>query len=248
VYHTESQADGKTAASKLFLQLGMVQLPSHSSPPFVTSLDKVREIMSISRAQTRSYLKERRKPHKALSSKGQFACNLVEPYLNWFGKNNRILLTQCLGRVKVEEWNGTSSTIVNGSSHNYAGFYKATDESEELQRLCLEKLPFADPKATPLLQAATHTALSRFFGADFCYTCSTGYGANYIALPALVDSTYLVLLDEEVHNSMLTGTYLAQARCVKKFAHNDMEQLETILAELGDSFDNVLIAVEGFYR
>jgi 7-keto-8-aminopelargonate synthetase-like enzyme len=47
---------------------------------------------------------------------------------------------------------------------------------------------------------------------------------------------------------MLTGTYLAQARCVKKFAHNDMEQLETILAELGDSFDNVLIAVEGFYR
>ena len=145
----------------------------------------------------------------------------------------------------MEEWDGTSSTIVNGSSHNYAGFYKATDKSEELQRLCLEKLPFADPKATPLLQAATHKALSPFFGADFCYTCSTGYEANYIALPALVDSTYLVLSDEEVHNSMLTGTYLAQARCMKKFAHSDMEQLEVILAELGDSFDNVLIAVEG---
>jgi serine palmitoyltransferase len=244
VYRTESRENGKTTTPEPFLQPGMVRLPSHSTPPCATSLDKVREIMLISRAQTRSLLK----PHKALSSKGRFTCNIVEPYLNWFGKNNRILLTQCLGRVKVEEWNGTSSTIVNGSSHNYAGFYKATDESEELQRLCLEKLPFAGPKATPLLQAATHTALSRFFGADFGYTCSTGYGANYIALPAIVDRTYLVLLDEEVHNSMLTGTYLAQARCIKKFAHNNMEQLETILAELGDSFDNVLVAVEGFYR
>jgi 7-keto-8-aminopelargonate synthetase-like enzyme len=98
------------------------------------------------------------------------------------------------------------------------------------------------------IAASSHSAISRFFDADFCYTCSTGYGANYIALPALVDKTYLVLLDEEVHNSMLTGTYLAQARCIKKFAHNDMEQLEAILAELGDSFDNVLIAIEGFYR
>jgi serine palmitoyltransferase len=149
--------------------------------------------------------------------------------------------------VDIQESDGHKS-IVNGASHNYTAFYEASVQSEELQRLCLDKLPAANASAVPLLASAMHSAIAKFFWADFCCTTSTGYGSNYIALAALLNKSTLILLDDCNHNSMFTGAFLGQPGGLRKFTHNNMAKLESILKEHARSFDNVIVAVEGFYR
>lgn len=141
--------------------------------------------------------------------------------------------------------------MVNTTSHNYAGFYKADSQSEALQRLCLQKLPLADAEAVPLLESAAHDALAKFMEADFCYTTSTEYGSNYVAFPALMnDAKTVVIADKNCHNSMFSGMYLAQPGHSRllKFAHNDAEDLERCLQEVDGRYDQVMVAVEGLYR
>jgi 7-keto-8-aminopelargonate synthetase-like enzyme len=195
--------------------------------------------------------REKGQPHVLLSPKAKYCHRLVEPLAFWWGKNSRLLLSQSLPLADVQNPDGTVSTVVNATSHNYGGFYKTDAKSAELQRLCLEHLPLADADAVPLLASAAHEALASFLGTDFCYTTSTGYGSNYAAFPALLgDSKTVVIADTSCHNSMFTGMYLAQPgqdRLVK-FAHNDAADLERKLAEVDGKYDQVIVAVEGLYR
>lgn len=185
-----------------------------------------------------------------VSDKGRFAKTYVEPMFHWWGANFRLLVTPCLGVVDVVNAQGQRTTVVNGASHNYAGFYSPTVESEELQRACLETLPVSDADAVPLLRDAVHEAIARYLGAAFCLTTSTGYGANYVALPALVESTRtVVVMDKACHNSIFTGVYLGKCASIYKFEHDDMKALESILATLvGSSADEIIVIVEGLYR
>lgn len=104
-----------------------------------------------------------------------------------------MLLNRCPARVSVQEPGGASSTVINGASHNNAGFYSATKQSEELQRRCSDSLPVAGVDAAQLLDAATRTEIAKFLDTDFCYAASTGYRSNYVTTPALVDKTFLII-------------------------------------------------------
>jgi serine palmitoyltransferase len=193
-------------------------------------------------------LAEKQSPYTAISSKGHFQHYYIDPLCFWQGNNDRTLLSQTLALVKVEDRYGNKQSLVNAGSHNYAGFYRATSDSEQLQRLCLEKLPFSDINAVPSLAEAMNEAVCQHFRVDFCCTTSTGFGSNLLAMPAIVDKSWLVLMDEKSHSSMHTGSFLAETGCRKKFRHNDMVQLESILEELSTQYKNILVAVEGFYR
>ncbi|KXH31616.1 aminotransferase class I and II [Colletotrichum salicis] len=216
-------------------------------PPRVTSTEKVRELVRLAITRLRVLLSESKGTRRPISEKGLFSYNYVEPLFNWWGANYRVLTTQCLGRVEASDALGSVTKLVNGASHNYAGFYKATAQAEELQRLCLEALPVSDTQAVPLLRDETHHAIANFFGADFCFTTSTGYGSNYIALPALIDCSTVVIMDENCHNSMFTGVFLASSPNLRKFIHNNMEHLETLLSGCIDESINVIVAIEGLY-
>ncbi|KAI8312057.1 Serine palmitoyltransferase 2 [Colletotrichum sp. SAR11_59] len=162
--------------------------------------------------------------------------------LRWVGQD-----CGCLGRVEARDAFGSATKLVNGASHNYAGFYKATAEAERLQRLCLEMLPVSESDAVPFLRDETHQAIAKFLGANFCFTTSTGYGSNYIALPALVDCATVVIMDENCHNSMFTGVFLGICPNLRKFKHNNMDHLETLLSGCVDATDNIIVAIEGLY-
>ncbi|KAK1671006.1 aminotransferase class I and II [Colletotrichum godetiae] len=216
-------------------------------PPRVRSTEKVRELVRLAITRLRVLLSESKGTRRPISEKGLFSYNYVEPLFNWWGANDRVLTTQCLGRVEASDALGSVTKLVNGASHNYAGFYKATDQAEELHRLCLEALPVSDTQAVPLLRDETHHAIADFFGADFCFTTSTGYGSNYIALPALIDCSTVVIMDENCHNSMFTGVFLASSANLRKFKHNNMEHLETLLSGCIDESINVIVAIEGLY-
>ncbi|KAK1466172.1 aminotransferase class I and II [Colletotrichum tamarilloi] len=221
--------------------------PKTRRPPRVTSTEKVRELVRLAITRLRVLLNENKGTRRPISQKGLFSYNYVEPLFNWWGANYRVLTTQCLGRVEASDALGSVTNLVNGASHNYAGFYKATSQAEELQRLCLEALPVSDTQAVPLLRDETNPAIADFFGADFCFTTSTGYGSNYIALPALIDCSTVVIMDENCHNSMFTGVFLAPSPNLRKFKHNNMEHLETLLSGCFDESVNVIVAIEGLY-
>lgn len=169
---------------------------------------------------------------------------------HWWGANFRLLKTPCLGTVDVVDAAGQTLTAVNGASHNYAGFYLPTADSEELQHMCLEDLPVSEADEVPLLRDAVHKEMAKFLGAEFCFTTSTGYGANYVALPALIRSTQtVVVMDKACHNSLYTGAFLGKCSDMRKFRHNDMRELETILANLvGVPAADIIVVVEGLYR
>lgn len=209
---------------------------------------RVREGIRLSSGKFRVWLADRQKPYKALSAKGCFQHYYIDPLCFWWGNNERTLLSQSLATVEVQDQSKSKKVLINAGSHNYAGLYDMTSESEELQRLCLERLAFSDAKAVPSLAQALNKAVCQHFGVDFCYTSSSGYGANLLALQAILDHSWLLLMDEKSHSSMFTGAFLAAKGCMRKFRHNDMAHLGEILEELRPQYKHTLVAVEGFYR
>lgn len=195
----------------------------------------------------RVHVLDRENPYRSLSAVGEFQHYYVVPHCFWWSKNDRTLLTQTLTSVDVQDGTGSVQRLINAGSHNYTGLYSMTPESEELQWLCLEKLPFADVTAVPALYTAMNQAVCRHFSVDFCCSSSSGYGSNMLALPAILDSSWLMLMDDKSHSSMYAGAFLAETGCVIKFRHNDMIQLEDLLKEVGPKYEHVLVAIEGFY-
>ena len=225
---------------------------TRTEAPRVSPFSKGRELVRFGVTRLRVSLHERAsstpRHQRPLSKKGLFARNYVDPLFTWWGANERVLMSQSLGCVDVEiDAAGTVSTaVVNGASHNYAGFYLSFPQAEALQSECLQTLPVSHSDALPLLRDAVHNTLARFFGADFGFTCSTGYGSNMLALPALLAQADTVVMDGDCHNSMYTGAFLAD-RKVLKFGHNDMPRLETILSSFSAHCTNVLVCIEGLY-
>ena len=184
---------------------------------------------------------------KSISKAQQFSHYYVDPLMSCKGKNDRALTSPCLSKVTVQDKHGQVQNVIHAASHNYAGFYRQTSDSEYLQRLCLDRLPITRHDATPALQSALHEKVAMLFEADFCYTTSTGYGSNLLAFPAILDDCWALIIDEKCHSSMLVGAYQSSCGRIRKIRHNDMEQLENTLQELRPTFDNILVAVEGLY-
>lgn len=230
--------------------------PSCNRPPRVSAAGKLLEAIYMFTTRLR-VLCCKSQHHSSMSASfdplsetGRFVKLYVEPMFHWWGANFRLLTTPCLGTVDVVNAVGERRSVVNGASHNYAGFYAPTAESEELQRLCLDSLPVSDSDAVPLLRDSVHAAVAGFFGYDFCFTTSTGYGANYVALPALIEPTRTVIfMDRACHNSIFTGVFLGRCSNIRKFDHNNMIDLKSMLQKLPrDSDQDIIVVVEGLYR
>ena len=173
----------------------------------------------------------------------------------WWGFNTRLLTSPSLACVDVADSYGKGQErCVNGASHNYAGLYRATEQSEALHRDCLDMLPvvFTSDQESDLLRKAVHSAIAGFWGAEFCFTTATGYGSNYVALSPLLLDMDVVIVDRDCHNSVFTGVFLGQSQSpglqVHKFAHNNMMHLEAILNRvLRDGAISVIVVIEGLY-
>jgi len=87
--------------------------------------------------------------------------------------------------------------------------------------------------------------LAAFVGKESATVFSTGFQSNLGTIPALVGRTDTIVIDEFNHASIIEGTRVAFSR-VLKFKHNDMEDLERILAKL-DPEKVTLIVVDGVF-
>ncbi|KAI8940620.1 hypothetical protein NX059_001892 [Plenodomus lindquistii] len=149
---------------------------------------------------------------------------------------------QRAGKVRIRNRVGEIQHCIQAASHNYAGLYSR--DMEPLY-LALDRLPVLTSSQTQSIEADMHRVIALHFEADFCTSMSTGYGANLLALSAILRKDWLLVLDEKSHNSMFVAGYLAGPGKIRKFRHNNVGHLEQVLLEEGWHSERTLVAIEG---
>ncbi|KAI1593037.1 aminotransferase class I and II, partial [Pyrenophora tritici-repentis] len=223
------------------------KLRRETCPNRVGTLAKLREYMLFASSEIWVRSQDGVQQFKALSANARFSHYVVDPFYRWYGLNDRVVITAGLGRIGLIDSLGQQDSCVNGGSFNYAGLYKMPVEYEALQRRCLNQLPHCGARDVQELRGELSRSIAAFFGNDCCHLTSTGFGANVLAFPAIIQNDWMVIMDEKCHKSMFVGSFLSEAGMRKRFKHNDMEELESILRTAGRRYSNIMVAVEGIY-
>jgi len=87
--------------------------------------------------------------------------------------------------------------------------------------------------------------LAKFLNKEAAVSFSTGYQTNLGIISSVAQKDDVVITDKMDHASIIDACRLSFAE-VKKFKHNDMEDLERVLAEIPDS-KGKLIVVDGVF-
>jgi len=87
--------------------------------------------------------------------------------------------------------------------------------------------------------------LADFYGTEAALVFSTGYVANLCGISGYLGRSDYAVVDKEAHNSLVTAIRLSGAH-LKRFRHNDADQLAGILADLPEDAAKGVI-VDGVY-
>ena len=87
--------------------------------------------------------------------------------------------------------------------------------------------------------------LAAFLGKEACHVSVAGYMSCMASLSSLAQRKDTLIVDKSIHASLWDGVRLSGAE-VERFAHEDMESLRVLLAQLDPSRPKI-IAVDGVY-
>lgn len=87
--------------------------------------------------------------------------------------------------------------------------------------------------------------LAEFLNKEAALVFSTGYQTNLGTISALIGKGDIAITDKEDHASIIDGCRLSQGE-MKRFKHNDMEDLEKVLASCPDNAGKLVI-VDGVF-
>ncbi|KAK4941938.1 hypothetical protein LTR10_018268 [Elasticomyces elasticus] len=217
--------------------------------PRATTWAKVREGSRLLYTRCRVALRDSETTSKPVSQPGKFNHHYVHPLFTQNGKNERVILSVSHEQplATVRDKNGNLQEVIQSASHNYAGFLGCSQDGIALHQFLLARLPIVDCPAVSPLESEAREKVAKFWQADFCLFTSTGYGSNLLAFSAVLDKTWMVILDEKSHNSMFVAAYQSQPGLIRKFRHNDLNDLKKVLDACMGQYTNTLVAVEGFY-
>ena len=88
--------------------------------------------------------------------------------------------------------------------------------------------------------------LAALFGREAALVFGSGYHMNTGILPAVTDSSTLILADKLVHASLIDGIRLSGARSIR-FRHQDYAQLENLLQKYHADFPRIIIVTESIF-
>ena len=142
--------------------------------------------------------------------------------------------------------------MLNLSSNDYLGL--ATDRTlreEFLKELTADS--FLPTSSSSRLLTGNFTiyekleqTLAELFGTETALVFNSGYHANAGILPAVSDAQTLILADKLVHASLIDGIRLSTAKYIR-YRHNDLKQLERLLAENHAAYRQVIIVTESIF-
>ena len=142
--------------------------------------------------------------------------------------------------------------FTNLTSNDYLGI--ATDRhlySEFLENLKESDLQFS--ASSSRLQTGNYEdhivlekRLAELFHSESALVFNSGYHANTGILPAVSDTQTLILADKLVHASLIDGIRLSSAKCIR-YRHNDLKQLERLLAENHAAYRQVIVVTESIF-
>jgi 8-amino-7-oxononanoate synthase len=96
------------------------------------------------------------------------------------------------------------------------------------------------------LYAELERKLASLKGSEDAIVFGSGYLTNIGAIPALVGSADLILIDELCHSCLLAGAELSGARTVE-FRHNDVAHAHALLAEQRARYRHCLLVTDGVF-
>jgi len=88
--------------------------------------------------------------------------------------------------------------------------------------------------------------LAKFMNRETALIFSTGFSANLGAISALAGKDDFIIVDRADHASIYAGTQAATGATVKRYRHNDMDDMERILSKL-DKTKGKLIISDGVF-
>lgn len=141
-------------------------------------------------------------------------------------------------------------TLLNFASYDYLGL----NQNAEVRAAAAEALACYGVSASASRLVAgerpIHGALERsiadLYGVDEAVAMVSGYLTNVTAITCLMGPSDLILHDELIHNSALSGAQFCGATR-RSFRHNDLADLDRQLSVLTSRHKRVLVIVEGLY-
>ena len=88
--------------------------------------------------------------------------------------------------------------------------------------------------------------LAKFMRRDRALIFSTGFQTNLGTISTLAGKKDIIVADRENHASIVDGTRLSFGKTVK-YRHNDMEDLERVLAQFSNKDSGLMIATDGVF-
>ncbi len=142
--------------------------------------------------------------------------------------------------------------LLNLSSNDYLGL--AADRNlraEFLESLTPDSfLPSASSSrlltGNYAISEQLENALATLFGSEAALVFNSGYHANTGLIPAITDSQTLILADKLIHASLIDGIRLSEARSIR-YRHNDLNQLERLVARYASEYERILIVTESIF-
>lgn len=142
--------------------------------------------------------------------------------------------------------------MLNLSSNDYLGLANRKEWRDGfLEELKKSDLPLSSTSSRLLTgNYAVYTDLERLmasrFGREAVLLFNSGYHANTGILPALADKQTLIIADKWVHASLIDGILLSGSP-FHRYKHNDLEQLERLLASSASQYEQVIIVTESLF-
>jgi hypothetical protein len=140
--------------------------------------------------------------------------------------------------------------VINLSSNNYLGFANHP-RLKKAAIAAVEKYGAGAGAVRPIIgNMALHdeleSLLAKFKREEAVLSFQSGFNCNAGVIQAVTEKGDLIISDQLNHASIIDGTRLSKADKAV-FKHSDMKDLEAVLKEKRDSYNNVLIITDGVF-
>ncbi|MFY9839716.1 MAG: aminotransferase class I/II-fold pyridoxal phosphate-dependent enzyme [Xanthobacteraceae bacterium] len=140
--------------------------------------------------------------------------------------------------------------LLNFSSYDYLGL-NGHPEIVEAAKAAIDRYGVSASASRHVagerpVHRALECALADHYGVADSLVFVSGYATNLGVIGQMLGPKDLVIYDSLVHNSIIMGGVLSGA-VRRSFPHNDLDNLDRMLATARGSFERTLIVVEGLY-